>query len=307
MISAAGRYGAACSAKCSISTAPIAKFGATTTLVADPCSTIAAAIRSWSSSVMPGGPTTTWTPFATHHRTLSSTAEGCVKSTATPARASSSAWRSLVMVTPSTCCPAATVLTAATSSRSGSAATAAHTVRPIRPFAPSTPTRTAMGSGLRVEGGHLRLDVRVAPAERVLVERPEHRQRHGLRQHAGGDAVGVLEAHPVDAVEHLVHGEDLPVPGLGPAEAGHAPAGLLEREHHGALHVPLGPFELLALEPVGGDLGGLAPQERERLLGPRGRRPGVHREQPGLRVHLVVGVHRVGEPALLPDLLEQPA
>ena len=82
------------------------------------------------SSVKPLVPTTTCTPCCTHHRTLSSTASGRVKSTATSAPAAASA----PMSSPRS--------TRATSSRSSAASTAEQVAEPIRPAAPSTATRS---------------------------------------------------------------------------------------------------------------------------------------------------------------------
>ena len=89
MISADGMDRAACSANRIISTAPIAKFGATSTFGA------ASRVRSRSSSRSPDEipvvPTTRCTPCSMPHRIVSMTTSGRVKSTATSASASSRA------------------------------------------------------------------------------------------------------------------------------------------------------------------------------------------------------------------------
>src|SRR5690606_32793420 len=109
------------------STAPSAKLGATRTPTcgcdASSCSTAA----SFSSS-KPLVPTTTLMPASTQNRTLSSTASGCVKSTATCAPASVNA------------VSGSSTSTRATSCKSSAPSTASHTVEPTRPAAPSTPT-----------------------------------------------------------------------------------------------------------------------------------------------------------------------
>jgi hypothetical protein len=90
MISAAGKYAAARPANRCMRTAPIAKFGATTTFDSPPSSSRSRSISRRSASETPVVPTTTWTACAMHQRTSSITTSGCVKSTATSTSASSS-------------------------------------------------------------------------------------------------------------------------------------------------------------------------------------------------------------------------
>ena len=77
MISALARCRAACAANCIMSTAPMAKLGATNTL---------APVRPRSSSTSkPVVPITAWTPAATACLALSRAVSGTVKSTSTSA------------------------------------------------------------------------------------------------------------------------------------------------------------------------------------------------------------------------------
>ena len=68
----------------------------------------------------------------------------------------------------------------------------------------------------------------------------------------------------------------------------------------------LGPLELVLREPAVTDLLELIPDQPDDGLRLRRRRAAVGGEESGLRVLRVIAVRRVGEPALLPDLLEQP-
>src|SRR4051812_9597170 len=276
-----------------MSTAPSVKFGATTAFgVSSPA--VIEAISSRSDAVMPVVPTTACTPLRRHHRTLSITASGCVKSTATSACASDSASKRSVTSRPATRSPGCETSTPATSSRSSAAATASDTVRPIRPAAPRTPTR---------------ITARPATPSRssrdVLAERPEDRRRHRLGEDAPSDPRRILDGHRVDPAQDLAHAQDLAVTDLGLAEPRHPPAPILEPEHEGALHMPLRTLELVRREPVLRDVLDLTSDDRDDLPGLRRRRPGVRAEHPGLGVLRVVAVRGVREAALLADLLEQ--
>src|SRR5687767_15540709 len=79
---------AASAAKRIISTAPIAKFGTTSTFAPPPAPAAASRSGSWSNPVVP---TTAWTPASTAARTLPGAASGVVKSTMTSASPSTSA------------------------------------------------------------------------------------------------------------------------------------------------------------------------------------------------------------------------
>ena len=148
MISAVSNQGAASAAKCIISTAPMAKFGAITQLLVVNCSRIV----SKSSSVNPVVPTTAWTPCDAHQARFSRAASRWVKSTATctSCEANDSAFEDTcrllsTRVTWRRSIPAWCGSTAATSDSSGSSVTAWQTAAPIRPPAPNTPTRTVIG------------------------------------------------------------------------------------------------------------------------------------------------------------------
>ena len=124
--------GAACAAKRIISTAPTAKFGATTTPTAGAS---ASHDPTWASRSgdMPLVPTTTWMPCSTQNRTLSITASGRVRSTAT--------WAPGVG-------QRAAARRRSRGARPGRGPRpprrAAVAAAPIRPYAPRTPTWTAM-------------------------------------------------------------------------------------------------------------------------------------------------------------------
>ena len=93
---------------------------------------------------------------------------------------------------------------------------------------------------------------------------------------------------------------------LRASDSGHAAAGVLKRKDQRPFHVSTGSFKLFFLEAILGDVLELPPGDGQDLFGPGRRGPGVDGEQSGLSEHGVVAVHGVRQPALLPDLLEQP-
>ena len=173
MISTLSIHGAASAARRIMSTAPMAKFGATTALHRPWPNSWSSSARS--SGVRPVVPTTACTPLAAHQRRFSRARDAWVKSTATSAPAAPNASADPAMVRPSTSAPAQGGSTAATSSRSAASATAVHTVAPIRPPAPNTPTlitgRTSFddvpfGEREAAEGVRIRLRVVALPGQR---------------------------------------------------------------------------------------------------------------------------------------------
>ena len=120
-ISHSGMCGATICAAFIISTAPIAKFGAT--------NRFALPTPSSSEKSTPVVPITQWTPASRHSRALCSALSGVVKSTTTSA-------------SPSTSCSAMSSAGSArpTSAMSAAPSTAWHTVSPMRPAAPDTAT-----------------------------------------------------------------------------------------------------------------------------------------------------------------------
>src|SRR4051812_11674285 len=210
MTSADAKCGAASAAKRIISTAPMLKFGATTT------PTFGAAPsqpRTWSSrwSSNPVVPTTAWMPWLTHHSMLPITASGWVKSTATCAPAAASALMS------------SSTSTSATSVRSSAASTARQTSDPIRPREPMTPTGIALSGNGRSDG-----------VASLVVERPDSSESARTGEHVGGDRADVVERHSFDVLEHFVDPEQLSLHELALAEPAHARAGVLQSEHERA-------------------------------------------------------------------------
>ena len=124
-ISTESKYRAASLANRIMSTAPIPKLGATTTPTPD-ASASHPRISSRRDASRPVVPTTTLTPCSTHQRTLSMTASGWVKSTAT--------------VAPEIDVMSSSRSTVAARVSPSAASTALHTSDPIRPRAPSTAT-----------------------------------------------------------------------------------------------------------------------------------------------------------------------
>src|SRR6185312_4253161 len=190
MISARAMWRDAATANCVISTAPMAKLGATNTLAL-------ASRRSFSSDTSkPVVPITTWTPAATAMRALASAVVGMVKSTSTSGAADNASSSDVPREGSAR----------ATSSMSSAPSTASHTVDPIRPAAPATATlisdpATAPPSAHR-DLGELGGD----RAQRLvkalgLGSDPGRRQSLGVPQLIGeGGKVG--QRHGVDALHH---------------------------------------------------------------------------------------------------------
>src|SRR3954454_15601370 len=229
-----------------------------------------------------------------HQCRLSMTTSGVVKSTTTSAAAS----ETLNSQSPSS--------TIATSSRSSLALTARQTSVPIRPRAPSTPTLIGSTTSLtRVNlsqpgsSQHRR--------EVVIVERPDNRQRHRSYEQLRGDPPDCFRAHLVHPREYVVHREQLVVEHSPLARAAHPRAGVLQPEHDGALEHALAPLDLFLGDPVAGHAGELLAGQRQHLVDLARLASRVHPEKAGVGVLGCVGIHRVGEAALLADLLEEQA
>src|SRR5918992_4070281 len=281
MISTDSKNGAACCAKCIMSTAPIAKLGAMSTL-APACAASQPRTVSSLPASKPVVPTTVCTPRSTHHRRLSMTASGWVKSTTASAAASG--------------LRASPMSTAATSSISSAASTAPQTSAPTRPRAPSTPTliTSSSGRGDSLEG------------ELAVFEGADDGEGHGLGEDVAGHGLNVVRRYRVDLGEHIVDRQQLFVHQLALADAAHPRPGVLEPEDHGAAQLPLAAGQLLEREAALGDLGHLVAADRQDLVDLGRLAPGVDAERAGVGVLRGVTVDRVRQPALLPDLLEQP-
>ena len=280
-------WGAAWRAICIISTAPIAKLGATNTRARFPSRAVASASARADSSSNPVVPTTTWTSAARHSRTFWAAASGVVKSTTTSAPSRTSA---------SPVCSAGSALPA--SSRSSAASTASHTVSPIRPAAPETATRITLMCSSRLTDA--------AACLKCSSLGPMHAAESRSGSYSSRGQLGdVLGAHLLDPFEHLVEREQRDAEQGRASQPRHPRAGRLQPEHHPSLDVLLGALQLLGADAViakrrelaADDLAGLA---HVFLAG-----TDIHRDHAVIHVLLAVGADRVGEPALLADLAEQ--
>src|SRR5690606_37049189 len=267
-----------------MSTAPMPKLGAIRQLVPGDAASQPRTVSSRSAS-KPVVPTTGWMPCSISHRRLPITTSGWVKSTTTSAPSSASIGSSLS--------------TPATSSMSGAASTALHTSTPTRPRAPSTPTL--------ITGSTLYPGVSADGVGEVLVAvRADDGQRERPVEHVGGDRLDLLGSDRVDAGQHLVYGHQLVVHQLVLADAGHARAGVLQPEDETAAHLALAARDLLLRQALGHDPGHLVPADLEHVVDLAGQAADVDAELAGVGVGGGVAVGRVGQAALLPDLLEQP-
>ena len=239
IISAVANHGAAISAKRIMSTAPMAKLGATTQPSRARAGKASARVRqaplhrgrSCRSPSGCRGPRTT--------RRWPRPRPATVKSTATSAPASIRASSSAAMTVGAGGIRsggfAGHRLTAPPGPRRQPApgrrrrATAAHTVEPIRPAAPMTPTLTAADSS--------RVRRSVVPRGRPGARRrrsngPDARHRLGARQPAGGHVVDLVQGQAVETGVDLVDGQHPPVDDLAVADPAHAGPGVLQSEGH---------------------------------------------------------------------------
>src|ERR1022692_388222 len=297
-ISAESKNCAAWAANRIMSTAPSEKFGTTSARVAGASAShpVTCEVRD---SSKPEVPTTVSSPWPMHQRRLSMTTPGCVKSTTTSHPASASRES-----------PSSTV---ATTSRSPAAATAWQTSDPIRPLAPSTPT-LIMPSAPCLSAQCLSAQCRSAQCrstqslgERgVIVVRADHGEHLGPGEHLRGDATHVIVSHRLDRGEDLVDWLKPRVGQLGLAEAAHPRRGVFEAEHDRPAQLALAALQFGVIQPARDHLGHLVPADREHLVGLGRQATDVHAPDAGVGVLGGEAVHRVGEPALLPYLLEQP-
>ena len=129
------------------------------------------------------------------------------------------------------------------------------------------------------------------------------RRLRQLRRHL--QDVGALD--PVDAGQHLVHREHLAVEQQGRADAAHAGTRVLAREEHLGAQVALGHRQLPVGHAVGGQELELRGHDAQHLVDMLGRRADHHGQRSAVLVGRPLGPHRVGQPALLADLLEEAA
>src|SRR4051812_19203594 len=311
MISARRMYCDACAAKRIISTAPIAKFGATKTLPPPPSPASSAGSQ-------PVVPTTACTPARTQARAFAEAVPGTVKSTTTSQsrRISASSTPSAGSARP-------------VSAMSSAPSTASQTVCPMRPAAPATPTRMGPDAGAVLiasapDGGRRRPWSSKDALSRDRLA--DERRRDGLDRAAerggvGADAGGaellrreqvagehgdVVERDGVDALDHLVYAHQRHVGEDGRAEAVHPRRRRLERQHDPALDVLLRAGELVGARRVLAHALELVGDDRHRphdVVRPRAQ---VQADLARAGVHRLERVDVVGEPAPLADLLEQP-
>src|SRR5689334_5842261 len=281
IISADSKNLAACAANRIIRTAPTEKFGAIMTRTSGALSShpVTVSSRSW---LNPDVPTTTFRPWLMHHSRLPRTSPGAVKSTTASQRASA--------------CRSSPWSTVTASSRSPAASTAWHTAVPIRPLAPSTPTliiRSLPGAG---SGG-----------ERAgVVEGAHHGQRLGPGQHVGGDSADLVVADRLDRGQDLVDRLEVRVDQLGLAEPAHPGRRVLEAEHDRPAELALAALQLGVGQPAVDHLADLVPADGQHLVRLGREAAHVHAPDAGVGMLRAEAVHRVGQPPLLPHLLEQP-
>src|SRR5215211_1483424 len=277
-----GMWAAAWRANSIISTAPIAKLGATNRL--------AGPTPSNAEKSAPVVPITQWTPASRQVRALSTAASGVEKSTTTSASPNTSP-REV-----SSCGS-----TRPTSAMSSVPSTASRTVRPMRPAAPDT--ATLIIASRRGELGVHRLERR---AKCLLVAAdPRGGQPVGSEERPGQHH-HVLHRHRVEGCQQRVDGEDRNPHQERAAEPVHAGQRRLHRQHGAALDVLAGALELLLPHPdfqEASQLGADHVHGRPDIVG-----PGTDVDRYLARVGVVTGVgeDRVGEAALLTDLLEEP-
>src|SRR5918999_541337 len=126
-------------------------------------------------------------------------------------------------------------------------------------------------------------------------------------QVVSGKALYVVRTDGLDAGGDLLCGQELRPRYDASSDAVHPRRGALEGEKRRALELLLRAVQLLLADPLLLNLMQLLCDNLHCLFDVAGCGPDVGLDRTGVRVALVVGVHRVGEPAFLPHLLEEPA
>src|SRR3954468_12741362 len=144
------------------------------------------------------------------------------------------------------------------------------------------------------------------PVEVGLAVGAHHGQAGLAGEQVGADRSHLLLVDRVEPAEDLAHRQVLAVRQLALAEAAHPGAGVLQAEHQPALELAAAAGDLLGGQPVGGDAREFLPDQPEHLGHPLGGAPGVDGEGPGAGVVRERRTDAVDQPALLPDLLEEP-
>ena len=140
----------------------------------------------------------------------------------------------------------------------------------------------------------------------LVVEGPDHRRGERLGEQLAGERGDVLRRDGGDPVEALADRALVAVVELGAADPVHPRRRVLQPQHQPTAQVALRAGDLGRGQPVRRDLGEDGADDRDDLLQPLRRAPGVHAERARVGVGHRGRVHRVRQPALLPDLLEQP-
>ncbi len=135
----------------------------------------------------------------------------------------------------------------------------------------------------------------------------DHRQRARLgREDALDRTVDVVAVDRFDARDQFVEVGHLALHLLGPSQPPHSTRRRLERHRERTGEVSLRRVSLGAGEPIGHQPIELRLDDLDGLGDAFGRRARVHGEEAGIGEGRAVRVHGVRQPALLPDLLEQP-
>ena len=217
MISARSMCRDASAAKRIISTAPIAKLGATNAFALARRGLARSAVE-----VEARVPITTCTPAASAARALSSAVSGRVKSTTTSAAVEHVGDRATPRAGSAR----------PVSSRSSAASTAAHTVCPMRPAAPATAPRGSCRDG-SAAGQTGSTAARNASSSGPM---PAADSRSGAHSSSTSSRRSSI-VHGVEARHHLVGLQQRQAVQRRRAEPVHARAGGLEREHDARLDV----------------------------------------------------------------------
>ena len=121
----------------------------------------------------------------------------------------------------------------------------------------------------------------------------------------GGEGADIARPHRRDPLEGLVDARVAAVDQLDGTEPPHAGAGVLQAEREGAGDLALRTRQLELVDAPLPHAGQLLGQQLDHLGGAAGPARGVHPEQAGVAVAGAEGIHRVRQPALLADVLEQ--
>src|SRR5215472_8489157 len=140
---------------------------------------------------------------------------------------------------------------------------------------------------------------------RFVVERTDDGERQGLAEDERGHLLYLVVRYRLDLREDLVHRLKPRVDELGFAEPAHPGRRILQPEDDRPAQLALAAVQLLVGQSGLDHLGDLLLTDCEDFLGLGRQAAGINAPLAAVSVLRTEAVHRIGQPALFPDLLEQ--